>query len=189
LSIALLWTILFYGWTASEVCLVLVTGTRRSGGKMRDRGSLLVLWGTILSAITVAEWLAPSLPGRMFPGAHWVKYAAIGLMIAGLMVRWTAILSLGKAFSVNVAIRPTQTVYQSGLYHIVRHPSYSGMLLIFAAVALANRNWIAAAIVLLPVTAALLYRIHVEEAAMREAFGEQYEAYCRATKRLIPAIY
>jgi protein-S-isoprenylcysteine O-methyltransferase len=62
------------------------------------------------------------------------------------------------------------------------------MFLIFAAVALANRNWIAAAIVLLPVTAALLYRIHVEEAALHEAFGEQYEAYCRTTKRLIPGI-
>jgi protein-S-isoprenylcysteine O-methyltransferase Ste14 len=189
LSISLLWTILFYGWTASEVCLVLVTRTRQSGGKVRDRGSLLVLWGTIVFAITAAEWMAPSLPAKMFPGAHWVKFAAVILMIVGLIVRWTAILSLGNSFSVNVAIRPAQTIYRSGLYALVRHPSYSGMLLIFTAIALANRNWIAAAIVLLPVTAALLYRIQVEEAALHEAFGEQYEAYSRSTNRLIPGIY
>jgi protein-S-isoprenylcysteine O-methyltransferase Ste14 len=37
--------------------------------------------------------------------------------------------------------------------------------------------------------AALLYRIHVEERALRGAFGEEYVAYSRVTKRLVPGIY
>ena len=189
MSLSLLWKVLFYGWTASEIGLALFTRTRRSHGKVSDRGSMLLLWGTIFGAITAAEFIS-GWQGRTFlASAHWVRYAAIGLMIAGLLVRWTAILSLGKAFSVNVAIRTTQKLYRSGLYRLVRHPSYSGMILIFLAVALAERNWMAAATVLLPTTAALLYRIHVEEAALSAAFGEQYAAYCRSTKRLVPGIY
>jgi protein-S-isoprenylcysteine O-methyltransferase Ste14 len=45
-----------------------------------------------------------------------------------------------------------------------------------------------AIIVLLPM-AALLYRIHVEEAALTGAFGAEYMEYSRRTKRLIPGIY
>jgi protein-S-isoprenylcysteine O-methyltransferase Ste14 len=44
-------------------------------------------------------------------------------------------------------------------------------------------------VVTLPTTAALLYRIHVEEAALNQAFGAQYQAYSATTKRLIPGIY
>jgi protein-S-isoprenylcysteine O-methyltransferase Ste14 len=45
------------------------------------------------------------------------------------------------------------------------------------------------AILLIFPIAALLYRIHVEETALSEAFGQQYQDYCRTTSRLIPGIY
>jgi protein-S-isoprenylcysteine O-methyltransferase Ste14 len=189
LSISLLWKILFYGWTASEVCLVIVTRTRKRDGMVRDRGSLFILWGTIVGSIFAAEWIHENVQAPMFPGAHWPRYVALSLMIAGLVIRWTAILSLGKAFSVNVAIRTTQTLYQSGLYRLVRHPSYSGMLMCIVAIGMVQRNWIGAAVVILPTTAAVLYRIHVEEAALMDAFDSQYRAYRHTTKRLIPGIY
>jgi protein-S-isoprenylcysteine O-methyltransferase Ste14 len=111
------------------------------------------------------------------------------VIIAGILLRWTAILSLGRAFSANVAIRDAQTINRSGLYRFLRHPSYSGLLLVFVAIALHERNWIAAAIVLFPTTAAVLYRIHVEEAALNEAFGAEYAAYSKTTRRLIPGVY
>ena len=189
MSISLLWKILFYGWTAGEVCLVIVTRTRKSGGTVRDRGSMVILWATIVGSIFAAGWIHDNVPAPMFAGAQWLKYTALSLMIAGLLIRWTAILSLGKSFSVNVAIRKTQTLYQSGLYRLVRHPSYSGMLLCIVALALIQRNWIGAAVVLVPTTAAVLYRIHVEEAALMDGFGSQYQVYCRTTRRLIPGIY
>jgi len=189
LSISLLWRVLFYGWTASEIYIAIATRTRRGGGKVLDRGSMAILWVTIVTAITAGEWIAGATSENMFGGAHWLKIAAIVVLIAGLAIRWTAILSLGKAFSANVAILESQTVYRSGLYRLVRHPSYTGLLLAFVAVALHERNWLAAAIVLVPTTAALHYRIHIEEAALHTAFGAQYEAYSKTTKRLIPGIY
>jgi protein-S-isoprenylcysteine O-methyltransferase Ste14 len=189
LEISLLWQILFYGWTASEIYIAVVTRTRKSGGKVRDRGSMLVMWAAIVVAITAAEFIGHTAPATMFGGAHWLKLAAVVVLIAGLIVRWTAILSLGKAFSANVAIRGSQTIYQSGLYRWVRHPSYTGLLLVFVAIALHERNWMAAAILLPLTTAAVLYRIHVEEAALHEAFGAEYEAYSKVTMRLIPGVY
>ena len=189
MSIPLLWKILFYSWTAGEVCLVVATRTRKSRGKVRDRGSLLLLWSAIVGSITAADFVDDWVRAPMFPGSHWPRYAAIALMIAGLLIRWTAIISLGKAFSVNVAIRDSQTLYRSGLYRLARHPSYSGLMVCFVAIALAGRNWIGAAVVLLPTTAAILYRIHVEEAALLGAFGADYLAYSETTKRLIPGIY
>jgi protein-S-isoprenylcysteine O-methyltransferase Ste14 len=189
LEISWLWRVLFYGWTASEIYIAIATRTRRDGGKRLDRGSMAILWITIVIAITAAELIANMGESNMFGGAHWLKVAAIVVLVAGLAIRWTAILSLGKAFSANVAIRDAQTVYRSGLYRLVRHPSYSGLMLVFVAVALHDRNWLAAAVVMLPVSAALLYRIHVEEAALHEAFGAPYDAYCKTTKRLIPGVY
>ena len=71
----------------------------------------------------------------------------------------------------------------------MRHPSYTGLLIIFVAIGLHTRNWIGLSIVVIPATAVLLYRIHVEETALREAFRDEYESYSRTTKRLVPGLY
>jgi protein-S-isoprenylcysteine O-methyltransferase Ste14 len=88
-----------------------------------------------------------------------------------------------------VAIRQDQRVMRSGLYGLMRHPSYTGLLLAIAAVGMHTRNWLALAIVILPTTAALLYRIRIEEAALTQAFGQEYVEYSAETKRLIPGLY
>ena len=115
--------------------------------------------------------------------------ASVAVLAAGLAIRWTSILTLGKAFSVNVAIRTDQKLYRGGLFALVRHPSYTGIMAIFVALGLHLRNWAALAIVTIPPFAALLYRMHVEEAALGQAFGPEYADYRRTTKRLIPGIY
>ena len=189
MSISLIWYILIYGWTAGEVALVIATRTRKGAGKLQDRGSMAILWITIVACMFGAGYIDDLFPEAKFHGGLPLVYTAMALMITGLIIRWTAIISLGKAFSVNVAIRATQTLYQSGLYRIVRHPSYSGMVVCFIAIALAGRNWFSAAELLAATTLAILYRIHVEEAALLEGFGAQYAAYRSHTWRLIPGIY
>jgi protein-S-isoprenylcysteine O-methyltransferase Ste14 len=189
LNYPLISIILRYVWTATEIYIAIATRTRRSGGQVRDRGSMLILWVTIVGSITAAEFVRRMTSFPIFPGFHELRLVAVLLMVAGLALRWTAFFSLGKAFSANVAIRDTQTLNRSGLYAVVRHPSYAGLLIIFLAIALAEKNWLSAAIVFIFPTVALLYRIHVEEIALREAFGDQYVDYSRTTKRLIPGIY
>jgi protein-S-isoprenylcysteine O-methyltransferase Ste14 len=189
LGIILLWKVLLYGWTATEILIAVRTRTRRGGGKVADRGSSIVLWVTITLAITAGEMIRHGMLRNSNGGGHGLVVAAIAVLIAGVAIRWTAILSLGNAFSSNVAIRHAQTVYRGGFYRFVRHPSYTGMLLVFLAVGLQERNWIAFLAVMAPTTAAVLYRIHVEEAALNEAFGAEYAAYSEQTKRLIPGVY
>jgi protein-S-isoprenylcysteine O-methyltransferase Ste14 len=184
-----LWRILYWAWLASEVLLVIVTRTRKAGGEVQDRGSLYVLWIVIFASIWIGAGYGQLHSPTIFPGAGWVKTASLILMAAGLAIRWTSILSLGRAFSVNVAIHADQKLYRRGLFSLVRHPSYTGMLMIFAALGLRLQNWISLAMVVVPPLLALLYRMQVEEQALARAFGAEYEAYRSSTKRLMPGIY
>ncbi|MBW4038850.1 MAG: isoprenylcysteine carboxylmethyltransferase family protein [Acidobacteria bacterium] len=184
-----IWKILFWAWIASEIVVVVITRTRRGNGKIQDRGSMFVLWGVIFSAIYAGEWIgAVYRPSAMHAG-HWLSVVAVVLLAVGVAIRWTAILTLGKSFSVNVAIHATQTLHKTGLFRYMRHPSYTGMLVIFLAMGLATRNWLGLAIIVVFPLVALLYRMHVEEAALAGAFGTDYAEYSRSTKRLIPGIY
>ncbi len=184
-----LWIALYVAWFGSEVYIGIKTRTRRGGGDVQDRGSLLILWIVIAGSITACEWIRATHPPSMFAGAPWLRIAAVFVLSSGLAIRWTAVITLGRSFSSNVAILESQRIHKSGLYSLVRHPSYSGLLLIFLAIGLHSRNWISMAFVLIPTTASLLYRIHVEEDALRRAFGEEYLSYSRNTRRLIPGIY
>jgi len=183
------WQLLFWGWTTSEMIVGIATRTKQCTGNVRDRGSLRMLWVVIAASATACEWIRRSLPPNMFGGSHALKVAAMIVMLAGLALRWAAIFSLGKAFSSNVAIHDSQQITRTGLYRFVRHPSYLGLWLVLLAIGLHSRNWTSCAIVLLPATAALVYRIHVEEAALSKAFGDDYVAYCKSTKRLVPGLF
>jgi len=180
---------ILYAWLGFEILVVLLTRTRRGQGKISDQGSMLILWLSIMVSITAATWIGEAKPRDFLVAAPWVKPLCLGILLAGFLLRLTAILSLGKAFSVNVAIREKQTVKRTGLYRWMRHPSYTGMLVMFFAIGLAERNWISLGIMLVVPTAALLYRIAVEERALRDHFGAEYVEYSRQTRRLIPGVY
>jgi len=187
--ISTLWTWLYWIWVGSEVMIAVATRTRRSSGNVRDRGSMLLLWIVIFTSITACECVRYAVHSSTFGGAHWLQAAALAMLVLGLAIRWTAIVTLGKSFSANVAIRESQKVHRTGLYRFVRHPSYLGLLLVFLAVGLHARNWISLILAVVPTTLALFYRIHVEEKALRDAFGEEYAAYSRETKRLVPGVF
>lgn len=189
MTFAILWRLLFWGWLASEILVGIVTRTKRSSGKVQDRGSLLILWIVITASITACQWISEATRPNMFGGAYALKTAGVIVMMVALAIRWTAIFTLGKSFSSNVAIQDSQQITRTGLYRFVQHPSYLGLALVFLAIGLHSLNWISFAVVLGPTIAALLYRIHVEETALAEAFGEEYVAYSKATKRLIPGVY
>jgi len=175
-------------WLAGEILIVVLTQTRRGEGRIQDRGSQIIIWIVIIASFGIDGWMHGFLPADM-PGSHWLRPTALGILILGLGVRAAAIVTLGRAFSTNVATRAGQRLQRSGLYSLVRHPSYLGLELIFLAFALHSRTWACFAVVLVPPTLAVLYRIHVEERALRLAFGADYEDYSRSTKRLIPGVY
>jgi protein-S-isoprenylcysteine O-methyltransferase Ste14 len=176
-------------WVVGEILIALLTTTHEGKGSIQDRGTQIILWVVIIGSFKADEWMHRFLPIDM-PGSHnWLCPAALVILVFGLGVRATAIAMLGRAFSANVAMRHGQRLRRSGLYAVVRHPSYLGLELILLACALHARTWACFAVVFIPPTLAVLYRIHVEETALRLAFGDEYEDYSRRTKRLIPGVY
>jgi protein-S-isoprenylcysteine O-methyltransferase len=185
----LTWTILTWIWLAGEIAVAIFTHTRSSQGKVQDRGSQLLLWVVIVGSFSIEGWMHSRFPADM-PGRHAVlRPLALLLFASGLAIRATAIVTLGRAFSANVATHASQTLRRSGLYRLVRHPSYLGLEIVFLAVGLHSRTWACLAVCFIPPTLALLYRIHVEEIALRRAFGSEYDDYARTTKRLVPGLY
>ena len=176
-------------WAIGEVLIAVITTTGWRQGKVQDRGTQIVLWIVIIASFKVDGWMHAYFPVDM-PGSHsWLPPLALWTLVVGLGIRAAAVITLGRAFSANVALRAGQKLHRTGLYRIVRHPSYLGLEIIFLAFALHSRTWACLVVVLVPTTLAVLVRIHVEESALRLGFGADYEEYSRRTRRLIPGIY
>jgi protein-S-isoprenylcysteine O-methyltransferase Ste14 len=173
-------------YCVSEIVLVL---TRCSRGDSRDRYSLALLWGIIAISLFLSISVAQSHHSGILPHRPLFYFAGSFLFVVGIILRWYAIIHLGRFFTVDVAIATEHRVIDSGPYHFVRHPSYTGALLAFLGFGLCLGNWLSILLLTLPITAAFLWRIRVEERALADALGDDYRAYMRRTARLIPFIY
>jgi protein-S-isoprenylcysteine O-methyltransferase len=175
-------------WGVSEFCLAV---GKRSGpdAASRDRNSLRLIWFVNLAGIGLGVLAAYKLRGWALPWRTQFQEAGFCLFVPGLVLRWYAILYLGRFFTVNVAIAADHRLIDSGPYRHIRHPSYTGVLLMFLGIGLSIGNLASLLIMTVPVVGALLWRIGIEEAALLEALGEPYRHYKERTKRLVPLVY
>jgi len=143
-------------------------------------------------------WLAISLDFTLssrFPQAAipWKRtalfFSGIAFMLAGVALRFYAMSVLGRFFTYYVAVHTEQTVVEVGPYRYVRHPSYTGALMIFVGLGLALGNWAGLLALLVCVGIAYAYRISVEESVLAAALGEPYQKYMRRTRRLVPFLF
>jgi len=174
----------------SEVALSIsrhARGTARATSS--DHGSLRLLWIVIVLSVALGAAFSEYDPMRIHASRHMVETIGLVLLLAGLMLRWTSVIVLGRYFTVTVTVVEDQRVVETGPYRFVRHPSYSGLLLAFLGLGLYFNNWLSVLVIVLPVTLALLYRIRIEEAALAAVIGAEYAAYCARTKRLVPGIF
>ena len=143
-------------------------------------------------------WLAIGLDFTLsfqFPQAaiRWKRtslfFIGIAFMLAGMALRFYAMAILGRFFTYHIAVHADQTVVEVGPYHYIRHPSYTGALMIFVGLGLALGNWAGLAALLACVGIAYAYRISVEESVLAAALGEPYQQYMRRTRRLVPFLF
>ena len=156
--------------------------------RREDRGTMRRLWSAIALGVVVAigcQWV-PS--ARLGLPTEVTQLLALALLVFGLTVRWVAIVTLGRYFTVDVAIRSDHALMEQGLYRVVRHPSYSGLLVAFLGLGLFFGNWFSLVGLMTPVTWAVINRIATEERALLAALGPPYADYCARTKRLIPGV-
>ena len=173
---------------ASEILLVFAKRSKtRNQGK--DRLTLPLLWTVITLSISTGFFCRAVFPQGRLPHPLVFYITGLVLFVAGLIMRWIAIIHLGRFFTVNVAIAKDHKLITSGPYRFLRHPSYTGTLLMFFGFGLCMLNILALAVVIVPITTAFLWRIHVEEAALSELFGDRYRVYRATTARIIPWLY
>jgi protein-S-isoprenylcysteine O-methyltransferase Ste14 len=153
-----------------------------------DKGSLWMLYGLITLGYALSFAIGATKIGRM---PYWNTFFAIGaiLVVLGLVIRITSIMTLRQYFTYSVAKVEGHQLIETGLYKNIRHPGYLGQLLIFLGLSISLSNWLSILLMMFPVTIGYLYRIKVEERFMTVQLGEDYLSYQKRTKRIIPLIY
>jgi protein-S-isoprenylcysteine O-methyltransferase Ste14 len=192
------------GWTAffahpARVALAVVlfvlagvslfAGGNLSSGVREDRGNR---W--ILVAVALLGLLAAYLPAYTDRQDFWtldgetMRWCGVVLYAAGGALRLWPVFVLGDRFSGLVAIQPGHTLVTGGVYGVIRHPSYLGLLVNALGWGLAFRAGVGVLLTALMIPP-LLARIRAEERLLHSHFGDEYGAYCARTARLIPGLY
>jgi protein-S-isoprenylcysteine O-methyltransferase Ste14 len=160
-----------------------------SPGEREDRSNR---W--VLAAFGLIGLLLAYVPAYTDRADFWtidgevVRWVGVVLFAAGGALRIWPVFVLGRRFSGLVAIQPGHTLVTTGVYGVIRHPSYLGLLVSSLGWALAFRSGVGVLLVALLIPP-LIARIDAEERLLRTQFGAEYDAYCRRTSRLIPGIY
>jgi protein-S-isoprenylcysteine O-methyltransferase Ste14 len=154
----------------------------------RDRRSLLILWIVIALSLCAGPWVAAY---HIWGIDNYTTAEITGITIfaLGFIIRWIAVYQLGRMFTVNVVISDQHSLKTSGLYQVVRHPSYSGLLLIIVGLGVSLNSLASLLVMFVPGFIALNYRISIEEQALTEEFGQQYTDYKSRVRGLVPRIY
>jgi protein-S-isoprenylcysteine O-methyltransferase Ste14 len=178
-------------WLALEAGLLIRDRVRGKGSTARDQGTLwlnIIVIAAALAAAGMLNGVLKNAAAWQF-GSAWLSEGAPVVMWTGLVVRIWAIVVLGTSFRATVEVDLGQEVADSGPYRWVRHPSYTGILILMTGLGLAYGNWPALAILLVLPAGVLIHRIFVEEAVLTEVMGRAYTDYTARTKRLVPGLW
>jgi protein-S-isoprenylcysteine O-methyltransferase Ste14 len=160
-----------------------------SPGEREDRSNRWVL--PVIALLSYVSAYVPAYTDRI---GFWtidgdvVRWLGAVLFASGGVLRLWPVFVLGRRFSGLVAIQQGHTLVTGGLYGIVRHPSYLGLLVGSLGWALVFRSGVGVLLAALLIPP-LLARIRSEEALLRSHFGAEYEAYRSRTWRLVPGIF
>ena len=179
--------------SVSEILIFAYTYRKKDGKEIsRDRGTKWLLYLNFIVCILISFY---NVSKKAFNFIRMVKLPGfcielgICLMLVGIVIRVSAVLTLRKAFTLNVQVTSRQKLITSGLYRKIRHPAYTGSILSLLGIALALRNLISVGIVLVCCLVCYQIRIAVEEVALEIRFKEEYILYKHNTYKLFPYIF
>jgi len=175
-------------WFVSEILLNRLLRSGTSDKKDQDKGTIRIIWITIGIANTAGILAALFIKMPISDSAA-ISYIGLSLILAGMILRFFSVWSLGRFFTVDVTIRENHKLKTSGIYRIIRHPSYTGSILSFIGFGLSLNNWISLIIISVLIITSMLIRIKTEEKLLMLQFGSVYTDYMKRTWRLLPWIY
>jgi protein-S-isoprenylcysteine O-methyltransferase Ste14 len=159
---------------------------RRGDSSSIDSGSMrLIVAGmqvAMLAAFAISFFFQP------FGGVAYF-WVGIALLLLGSALRRHCFRVLGEYFTYAVKVSGSQPVIDRGAYRWVRHPSYTGAMMMFAGLGLALGNWASLIVVVATAIGVYAYRVTIEERALCKTIGEPYRAYMATRKRFIPFVF
>jgi protein-S-isoprenylcysteine O-methyltransferase len=170
----------------SEIALTICRRSKTGWSAYTDQGTLKTIWKAVMTGIvlaTAARVIIP-LPLPLFITPV-LDHIIIFFVMTGMAIRWVAISTLGKHFTVNLTVLDKHTLVTNGLYKHIRHPSYSGLLLSFVGCGLSTNNLASVILLMTPICWAIGKRIKIEEAMLATAFSE-YAEYQKRTWKILP---
>ncbi len=182
----LFWAVFLFTYVPE---FALVARSRPAPGEKADRGSMTLImlagWIGMMGAFVVGGMQAFIITRGQ---KAWFVAGLIALLSGSLLRRhcWRM---LGKHFTGDVKASPDQPVVEIGIYRWVRHPSYTGGMLMYMGTGLALTNWLSVLIITVTGAVAYLYRVRVEEQALQANLGGRYQEYMRRTKRFVPFVF
>jgi protein-S-isoprenylcysteine O-methyltransferase Ste14 len=193
-----LWAIFVISWSVFDRR---VAGDVARPAVHRERlyGLVLAL-GLTLIVLAPLRPVAPKLPSNAPPGdvaVHlamaaqiWVNpfldWAMLVVIVAGIAWCWWARLHLGRLWSSTVTRKEEHRIVGTGPYRLVRHPIYTGFIVIYVGMAIICATVLA--LVAVPVmTLGLWFKTRLEERFLIEELGAvAYGAYKARTPMLVP---
>lgn len=181
----LFWAVFIYAFLPE---FRLIARSKPMPGEKADRGSmpLIMMSGWIGM---MAAFLCARIPSFILVRGQKIWFAlGIVVLLLGAWLRRHCFRILGRFFTGNVKVVEGQTVIEQGAYRWIRHPSYTGGILLYLGIGLALTNWLSVLILMTVSIFSYLYRVKVEERALQEALGQSYRDYMGRTKRFIPFV-
>ena len=155
-----------------------------------DKAYFQQLWGHVMPIVIAL--MGMSFVSRASDAPVKLLEAIIITMVffLGSSIRIWAIAQLGVLrFKFNIAFREKQTLKTDGLHGLVRHPTYTAMMLVVIAYAITTHSWVAGILGILSAVFGFQFRIHFEEIALQQQYGKEYERYRANTPMWLPFLH
>jgi protein-S-isoprenylcysteine O-methyltransferase Ste14 len=190
LSTTLLAYLLLAIFFASEGRVRGAENARRMDPTRADRGSTRLVgavFGVLVTSVLAAPLLNRQGRGQLRP--HALGWLGVLMMSGGLALRTWANRALGGSYTRTLQTTSEQQIVESGPYRWIRHPGYTGSILLYLGAGLATLNLYGLVAIALSTLTAYAYRIRAEETMLLAAFGESYRGYMARTRRLLPFLF
>jgi protein-S-isoprenylcysteine O-methyltransferase Ste14 len=179
-------------WLAFVVVwLLAAANTKRTAERPGNQLGYRLIW------IAAFALLYLSRPGRnalgplgtvILPADLALVGFGLVMTIAGLALAFWARATLGRNWSGTIQFKQDHTLVQTGPYAVVRHPIYTAILLMFVGTALAYGTL--AAVVAVPLAVvSFIVKARREEELMQQHFPDDYAAYRKRTRMIVPLVF
>jgi protein-S-isoprenylcysteine O-methyltransferase Ste14 len=182
--IGLLWLAWIVYWLVAAAVMRQRAAVRRIPTPQNALMTVPTIIGLILLS---AHRRLPSMLPRIVPWSPAIGVICVALVAVGLIVCIWARNHIGKNWSGRVIVQTGHQLVRTGPYRFVRHPIYSGILLMLLGTAI-ERGTIAGVCGFILLLIAIVWKLSLEEQLMSEQFGDDYRQYRREVKALVPGV-